>query len=79
MKEYIVYQCRTCKKHFILAVEEVTHSEKESKYITCPFHGMHKDIRVVGGLDDLQEQSRCMDRKDTYTKRSGKIVQKGWS
>lgn len=78
MKEYIVYQCRTCKKHFFLLAEEVEYSEKESDYITCPYHGKHKDIIVVGAYDDMQKMCREMNRKDTYKKKSGKVVQKGW-
>lgn len=78
MKEYIVYQCRTCKKHFVLMSCEVTHSEKESKYIACPFHGKHKDIKVAGAYDDLLVLKNDMMKKDTYIKRNGKTVQKGW-
>lgn len=55
---YIVYKCKTCGKHFILMTDEVKYSEEESKYITCPYHGKHKDIIVCGRHDDLKE---CMD------------------
>lgn len=55
MKEYIVYKCRTCGNNFILLSNQVKYSEKESKYITCPFHGKHKDIIVVGAYDSIKE------------------------
>lgn len=51
---YLVYKCKTCKRHFILLTEEVKFSEEESKYITCPFHGKHKDIIVCGRYEDLK-------------------------
>jgi DNA-directed RNA polymerase subunit RPC12/RpoP len=55
---YIVYKCRSCGKHFVLFTNEVEHSEKESRYITCPYHGKHIDIIVCGRYDNLKE---CMD------------------
>jgi DNA-directed RNA polymerase subunit RPC12/RpoP len=76
--EYIVYRCETCGKHFLLFTKEVTHSEKESKYITCPFHGKHKDIRVCYRDDSIEDCIYEMNRKDTYKKRKGRIVQSRW-
>lgn len=55
---YIVYRCRDCRKHFILLTDEVKYSEKESRYITCPYHGRHNQIEVCGRYDNLKE---CMD------------------
>lgn len=52
---YIVYKCKACRKHFILLVDEVRHNEEESKYITCPYFGRHKNIIVCGRFDDLKE------------------------
>lgn len=52
---YIVYKCIKCRKHFILLTNEVKYSENESKYITCPYFGKHKDIIVCGRYEDLKE------------------------
>ena len=57
---------------------EVDHSEKESKFITCPFHGKHKNIRVIGRISKYGEIKRCMDH-DSFKKESGKVKQKRWS
>lgn len=74
MKEYIVYRCNTCNKHFILLRNEVNHSEAESRYITCPFHGRHKNISVCGAYDDIEE---CM-RHDGYKRENRRVHQRGW-
>lgn len=58
MKRYIVYRCKICNKHTILIKEEVTHSEKESQYLTCGHNGRHKNLIVVGAYDNIEE---CMD------------------
>lgn len=55
MKEYIVYKCKICGKHTILLGEEVTHSENESKYITCGHDGRHKRLIVTGAYDSIKE------------------------
>lgn len=75
MKDYIVYKCNTCNKHFILFKNEVKHSEAESKYITCPFHGKHKSIIVCGAYEDIKG---CMSH-DSFKKESGRVKQKRWS
>lgn len=58
MSSYIVYKCKICNKHFILLSDEVKHSERESRYITCSYDGRHKNIAVVNRFDSLKE---CMD------------------
>lgn len=72
---YIIYRCKTCHKHFILMTNEVEHSEKESRYITCPYFGRHKDITVVGRIDRYGEIKKCMEER-SYKKVSGAIRQK---
>lgn len=74
-RDYIVYKCLVCGKEFVLQKKDVEHSEHESKYLTCPFHGKHKKIIVTGTYDDI---GKCMDH-DSYKKRSGAIKQTGWS
>lgn len=68
---YIAYKCKICGKSFILLTDEVKHSELESKYITCPFNGKHKNIIVCGRYEDLKE---CMDTR-VYKRDKGKIKQ----
>ena len=70
---YIIYKCKICHKHFILMTNEVNHSEEETKYITCPYHGRHKNIIVVGKHEGIKE---CMDH-DSFRKVNGRIRRKG--
>lgn len=71
MKEYIVYKCKKCGKHTILLGEEVTHSENESKYITCGHDGRHKRLIVTGAYDSIKE---CMQHS-SYKRGKGSIKQ----
>lgn len=67
MNGYIQYKCNHCKKIFILSAEEVTHSEKESTYLTCPYNGKHASINVVeryGNYKELMETQRIYRRKN---------------
>jgi DNA-directed RNA polymerase subunit RPC12/RpoP len=74
MKEYIIYRCNVCGNYFILLRSQVKYSERESKYITCPYHGKHKDIRVCGTYDSIKE---CM-MHDSYRRERGRLKQRGW-
>lgn len=69
---YIIYKCKICGKHFILMTNEIKYSEKESKYITCPYHGKHKNIIVVGKYESIKE---CMQH-DSYKKVEGRIIKR---
>lgn len=68
---YIIYKCRVCNRGFILFSNDVRHTEEESKFITCPYHGKHKDIIVVGAYEGIGE---CMDNH-SYKRVNGKIRQ----
>ena len=72
---YIIYRCKTCHRHFILMSNEVEHTVKESKYITCPYYGKHKDIHVVGVIDKYGQIKKCMEQR-SYKKVSGVIKQR---
>lgn len=72
MTEYIAYQCKTCKKHFILYTKEVEHSEEESKFLTCPYYGKHKDITVVNRYANIKE---IMESARVYKRIGGRMVQ----
>lgn len=69
---YIIYKCLSCNKHFILFTNEVKHTEEESRYIACPFHGSHRNICVVGKYENIKE---CMEH-DSYKREKGRIKQK---
>lgn len=71
MKEYIVYRCKSCNKHFILHKIDVTYNEKENKYITCPFNGKHKSIVVTGAYDSLKDAMS----HSSYRREKGRIRQ----
>ncbi len=75
---YIIYRCKICNKHFILMANEVKHSEEESRYITCPYFGKHKDIRVIGIISRYGEINKCMEH-DNYKRVKGSIKQTKWS
>lgn len=66
---YLIYRCVKCGRHFVLMTNEVKYSEEESTYITCPYHGSHKDIVVCGKYDSIKE---CMAH-DSYEKVKGRI------
>ena len=72
---YIIYRCKICGKHFILMTNEVEHSERESKYLTCPYHGSHKRISVIGKIDRYGQIKKCMEQR-SYRKEAGVIKQR---
>ena len=69
---YIIYKCKICNRGFILFTNEVKHSEEESSFITCPYHGKHKNIIVVGKYENIKE---CMDH-DSFMRKGGRIKQR---
>lgn len=71
---YIIYMCKTCNKVFILLTNDVTYSEEEGRYITCHFHGSHRNIVVCGRYESIKE---CMEH-DSYKRGKGAIKQRGW-
>lgn len=71
MKKYIVYKCKICEKHTVLFKNEITHSEKESRYITCGHDGRHKHLTVVGAYDNIE---KCMDNH-CYVRIGGRMRQ----
>lgn len=68
---YIAYRCKICAKTFILLTSEVKHSEEESRYITCPYNGKHKNITVCSRYSDLKE---CMNHA-VYVREGGRMKQ----
>lgn len=74
-KQYIIYKCNECGKHFLLLEEEADHN---AGYLSCPRHGKHRDISVIGACDDLLECATKIHKKDTYKKVGNKTVQTRW-
>lgn len=74
MNNIIQYKCLDCNKTFFLLEEEVDHSEKFSKYITCPYFGKHKNIIVTGKYENLRELNKIMKEQDIYKRKNGKII-----
>lgn len=72
MNELIQYKCKSCNKTFFLLDEEVTHSERESIYITCPFNGKHKNIKVTNKYGNIKEIKACMEDQDIFKKEKGR-------
>ena len=61
MEEIIVYRCKVCHKHTMLFESEVTHTEMESRYLTCGHNGQHKlGMIVCKKYDNLKE---CREQK----------------
>ncbi|HZJ99009.1 MAG TPA: hypothetical protein VFC79_03330 [Tissierellaceae bacterium] len=75
MKEgWIMYRCTVCRKVFMLLIEEVRHSEEESRQIRCPYFGGHRGINVIGRIDKYGEIHKCMDH-DSYERVGRRIRQ----
>lgn len=72
---YIIYRCKTCNKVFLLLTSDVKHSERESKYLTCPYDGRHKSLSVIGKVSRYGEIKGCMDH-DSYVKVAGRMRQR---
>jgi len=68
-RNYIVYKCIECETVFIIPSECVNHS---NNYVTCPMHGKHKHIIVIGAYDSAQE---CMTERKYRRNSHGAIKQ----
>ena len=69
-KNYIIYQCKECGCVFIIPKEYIDYS----KYITCPLHGRHHQVIVIGAYDSLAE---CMGHIKYRRNSRGRIEQDG--
>ena len=59
-KAYTIYKCQECGCEFIIPGEWVDYSKH---YLTCPRHGRHHQIKVIGAYDDLEG---CMHALPKY-------------
>lgn len=69
-KNYIMYLCKECGCEFIIPKEHVSHTDN---YITCPKHGRHHQVTVIGAHDDLCD---CMDARSYKRNSHGAFEQK---
>ncbi len=67
---YSAYECRTCKKEFVLLSEDIEQLP-EGRYIACPYCNSQR-IRNQKIADNLKE---CMHER-SYKRKHGVIVQK---
>ena len=74
MNDLIQYKCKTCTKSFFLIEEELEHSIKEDKYITCPFNGKHKNIMVTNRYESIKEIKKIMEEGDVFKRHKGRII-----
>ena len=70
-KNYIAYQCEECGTIFIIPREYVVYDDN---YLTCPKHGRHHHIKVIGAHDDL---AKCMEHAKYRRNKHGAIEQDG--
>lgn len=63
MKEYIKYRCKICGCEFTINKKYVTYAKKEHRYITCPIHGKHKLINVIGkeNIKRIMEERKAVE------------------
>lgn len=71
MKNFLIYRCKICNKHFILDKEEVQLNLDKGNYLCCPFRG-HRDIVVAGSYDSVGE---CMEHI-SFAREGGRMKQK---
>ena len=74
MYDVIQYKCKQCNRSFFLFENEVEHNERESRFITCPYFGKHRDIIVVSRFGSIKDIKECMRKKDIYARKNGRIV-----
>ena len=70
-KNYIMYKCKECGTVFIIPKEYISHTHN---YITCPLHGRHHQVIVIGAYDDLSE---CMSARKYKRNSHGAVEQDG--
>ena len=68
-KAYTIYKCQECGCEFIIPREWVDYREH---YLTCPRHGRHHQIKVIGAFDDI---TGCMRHRKYRRNSRGAIEQ----
>lgn len=66
---YIIYRCKTCGTEFIIPKEFIDYN---NNYITCPIHGKHSNVIVIGACDQIKD---CMKARKYKRVKGGAIVQ----
>lgn len=68
----ILHRCEICGRHFSLFENEMTYDIKQERYITCPYHGSHRKIRICGKYDNAKQ---CMEDARRYKRVRGSFRQ----
>lgn len=68
-KNYVMYECRECGCLFIIPKE---HIDTSNNYVTCPLHGKHHRVIVVGAHDKLSD---CMGARKYKRNAHGALEQ----
>lgn len=68
-RNYIAYKCIECETVFIIPSEFINHS---INYVSCPMHGKHRHIIVIGAYDSVHE---CMSHS-SFERDHGTIKQR---
>ena len=55
----ILFKCQICGCEFGVREKYVKHNKNSHKYISCPAHGKHSNIHVVG----FKEIKRMMEER----------------
>ena len=69
MKNYVIYKCTECGTEFIIPIAYIDYN---NNYITCPMHGKHTNIIVVGSYYKICE---CMEERAYKRNKHGAIEQ----
>lgn len=62
MKQHILFKCKVCGCDFSISKIDLSHAKREHKYISCPLHGKHHRINVVGKEEvrNLMEEGKAV-------------------
>lgn len=68
-QNYIIYKCNDCETEFIIPRQFVDYN---NNYITCPKHGKHSNIIVIGTYNQIKE---CMKTRKYRRTKGGALTQ----
>lgn len=68
---YTSFECKTCRKEFVILTEDLESESKKGRYIACPFC-CSKRLRKESTTDNLKQ---CMSER-SYRRINGRIRQK---
>lgn len=69
---YVSYICNVCNISFTIPKADLERMATSGRYITCNFG--HRNIRII----DRYEVSEQDMKHDSYIRKRGRVIQKGW-